>query len=207
MLSDSRDASMQNFIHFQFHFSQPQFISGSACSTGNYGFNGNIENGTGDGDRGGRGGTVIPLGTFSFSDDEDSHPYEGGKSPDKMIGSSCSCSHSDWSSISSCPHHVMGLWDRFITVSVDGLLRVVDLKLIDPYIKVISHGGKHSFIPGTVQHGITNTYSLLVTVQYNTVQYSTVQYSTVQYSTVQYRYSTVQYSIIQYRLNLISLSP
>ena len=83
------------------------------------------------------------VDTFSFSDD-DTHSYEGDQSPEKVMIDSptCSCSQSDWSSLECCPHHVKGLWDRFITVSVNGLLRVVDLKLIDPYLKVITHGGK-----------------------------------------------------------------
>ena len=40
--------------------------------------------------------------------------------------------------------HVIGLWDRFITVTVGDVLRVVDLKLIEPFLKVISHGGMNN---------------------------------------------------------------
>jgi len=88
-----------------------------------------------------------PVLAFSFSEDE---PYscEANKSQRKSSGPLCSCKESDWSTISSCPHHVKGLWERFITVSVSDLLRVVDLKLIDPYVKVISHGGFHETTDG-----------------------------------------------------------
>ena len=64
---------------------------------------------------------------------------------DRVDVASCSCTVNDegeWANQIGCEKHVPGLWDRFVSVSVGGLLRVIDLKLIDPYIKIITHGGK-----------------------------------------------------------------
>eukprot|EP00795_Rhopilema_esculentum_P007891 gene7891-13775_t len=74
---------------------------------------------------------------FSFSEDE-----EMGRAD----VASCSCAVNDegeWANQIGCEKHVPGLWDRFVSVSVGGLLRVIDLKLIDPFIKIITHGGIH----------------------------------------------------------------
>ena len=38
----------------------------------------------------------------------------------------------------------MNLHDRFIVVNVAGQQRVVDMSLIEPYLKIISHGGIHT---------------------------------------------------------------
>ena len=63
---------------------------------------------------------------------------------DNDLCSYCDCEHCNSSgktNQTTCEGHVTGLWDRFITVSVGGLLRVVDLRLIENYVKVITHGG------------------------------------------------------------------
>eukprot|EP00794_Sanderia_malayensis_P019542 gene19542-21474_t len=80
-----------------------------------------------------------PIERFSFSD-ESFEMYETHEED-------CDCSQCrkasfiDEDGYCSSPQHVPGLWERFITVNVGNSLRVVDLQLIEPYVKVMSHGG------------------------------------------------------------------
>ena len=77
---------------------------------------------------------------FSFSEEclEMYETHEDGCDCDQCLKPSSSADI-------SIDNHVTGQWNRFITVSVGDALRVVDLGLIEPYVKVISHGGKVCF--------------------------------------------------------------